>query len=80
MNYPILIIPVGMCLTYAICYFCIKSKNTEKDEERNIDRIEKIFEKISSKKIIDILNNQEDYRTASSELDKKLLSLIKKEM
>ena len=44
------------------------------------ERIDKIFEKISSKKIIDILNNQEDYRSASSELDKKLLSLIKKEM
>ena len=76
MYYPILIIPFGIILTYIMCYICLKKK----DEERNIDRIEKIFEKISSKKIIDILNNQEDYRTASSELDKKLLSLIKKEM
>ena len=28
----------------------------------------------------DILNNQEDFRKASSELDKKLLNLIKKEL
>jgi len=75
MYYPILIIPFGIILTYIMCYICLK-----KEEERKIDRIEKIFEKISSKKIIEILNNQEDYRTASSELDKKLLSLIKKEM
>ena len=76
MYYPILIIPLGVCITYAVCYFCMKSKK----EEMHNERIDKIFEKISSKKIIDILNNQEDYRSASSELDKKLLSLIKKEM
>ena len=80
MYYPILMIPVGVCLTYIICYFCMKSKKEEKDKENSIERIDKIFENISSKKIMDILNNQEDYKTASSELDKKLFSLIKKEM
>lgn len=75
-------ISAGACLTYAVYCLCIKSKkDKEKDNQDNgIDRIEKIFENISSKKIMDILNNQEDYRNASSELDKKLLSLIKKEM
>jgi hypothetical protein len=52
----------------------------EKAKKEKNDRIDQIFEKISSKKIIDILNNQEDFRKASSELDKKLLNLIKKEL
>jgi len=77
MYYTILIIPFGIIFTYAVCYICMKYK---KEDKKHNDRIDKIFEKIGSKKIIDILNNQEDYRTASSELDKKLLSLIKKEM
>lgn len=82
MYYSILIISVGVCLTYSIYCLCMKSKKDEekKNQDNGTDRIDKIFENISSKKIMDILNNQEDYRTASSELDKKLFNLIKKEM
>jgi hypothetical protein len=76
--YYTIFLPVGMCLTCAIFYFCLKP--TDEDKTAQMDRIDQIFEKISSKKIIDILNNQEDFRKASSELDKKLLSLIKKEL
>ena len=75
--YYTIFLPVGICLTCAIFYFCMTPIDDEKEKN---DRIDQIFEKISSKKIIDILNNQEDFRKASSELDKKLLSLIKKEL
>jgi hypothetical protein len=78
--YYTIFLPVGICLTCAICYFCMTSKDEEKKKAAQMERIDKIFEKISSKKIIDILNNQEDFRKASSELDKKLLNLIKKEL
>ena len=79
MNYTIFL-PVGICLTYAIFYFCMKPNDENKEKTANNERIDQIFEQISSKKIIDILNNQEDFRKASSELDKKLLNLIKKEL
>jgi hypothetical protein len=78
--YYTIFLPVGICLTCAIFYFCMTPIDDEKEKKEKNDRIDKIFEKISSKKIIDILNNQEDFRKASSELDKKLLSLIKKEI
>jgi hypothetical protein len=78
--YYTIFLPVGICLTCAIFYFCRPSIDDEKEKKEKNDRIDQIFEKISSKKIIDILNNQEDFRKASSELDKKLLSLIKKEL
>ena len=78
--YYTIFLPVGICLTCAICYFCMTPIDDEKAKKEKNDRIDQIFEKISSKKIIDILNNQEDFRKASSELDKKLLNLIKKEL
>ena len=80
MYYPILMIPIGMCLTYAIFYYCLTPIDNENEKKEQNNRIDQIFENVSSKKIIDILNNQEDFRKASSELDKKLLSIIKKEI
>jgi hypothetical protein len=79
MYYPILMIPVGVGLTYAICYFCMKHTEDEKDKAEKIERIERIFKIISSENIINTLNNQSDFRIASLELDKKLLNIIKKE-
>ena len=91
----ILIIPFGTIMICAAYYLYLGCKNESlskdlkkdvkevgsiKGEDKGETRIERIFNKINHTKIIDTLNNFDDYRTASTELDKKLINFIKKEM